>query len=84
MALRVAAACQRIKHVFDRRVAGQRISPGEQVNNKRVTPELKGYFFSMSAVATDERPMGLSEVWSNVLLGRHASLKCSGIEHAID
>src|SRR5271166_519617 len=49
-------------------------------NNKCVTLARTGYLNAMSEVA----PTNLSVVWSSVLLVRHASLKCSAIEHTSD
>src|SRR5947209_13952046 len=55
--------------------------PGQdQGNNKRVTLRRFGYLNAMSVVA----PANLSVGCSSVLLVRHASLKCSVIEHTSD
>ena len=56
--------------------------PGQNLtNNKCVTRLWIGYFRSMAGVAGDKPCRWLR---SSVLLVRHASLKCSGIEHTSD
>ena len=68
MALNVAARKPRIKHVFDRRVAGPR--PAQELgNNKRVTRVDTGYLCSMAVTTTDElcRWCGLASCSSDTL-----------------
>src|ERR1700747_2926972 len=52
----------------------------DELNNKGVTLGRVGHLSPMSEVA----PTNVSVVWSSVWLVRHASLKCSVIEHTSD